>query len=273
MKQYLLGNIYSGAVLTIRDRFEIVKTAMFDDGKMGKTANDCLARLIVTELCLPNKTFIDAGAHIGSVSSVVHRNDPTVKIIAIEAMPDKAANLRNKFPYLEVHACALGEDTDGEISFYVDTKRSGFSSLLKPLNSEQSGIIEIKVPMERLDNLTKSSDVDLIKIDVEGVELGVLRGSEALINSRPVIMFESAPPEVKYTKDDMWKFLTDHQYEIYIPNRVAHNGPGLSKEGFSESHFYPRRTTDYFAIPIERRLEIRDRTRNILDIHRRYSKK
>ena len=82
-------------------------------------------------------------------------------------------------------------------------------------------------------------------------------------------MFESGAPQndgLGYTKNDMWKFFTNNKYEIFVPNRVAHNGPWLTMEGFSESHIYPRRTTNYFAVPIERRVEIRDLARKILNI-------
>ncbi len=39
-----------------------------------------------------------------------------------------------------------------------------------------------------------------------------------------------------------------------------------SKECFLDSHMYPRFTTNYFAIPFEKRIEYRDRAREILSI-------
>jgi hypothetical protein len=36
--------------------------------------------------------------------------------------------------------------------------------------------------------------------------------------------------------------------------------------GFIDSHLYPRLTTNYFAIPIERRTETRNKARAILGI-------
>ncbi len=207
---------------------------------------------------------------MGSTISEVSHHDSTIKIIAVEAMPDKILKLRSKFPFIELHECAVSENNDGEISFYVNTEQSGYSSLGKPSESNDSNTIEIKVLIKKLDSLVKSDDIDVIKIDVEGAELGVLRGSENIIsNCRPTIMFESAPSpndSLGYTKDDMWRFFTNIKYEIFVPNRVAHNGPGLTMEGFSESHIYPRRTTNYFAIPIERRIEIKNLARNILNI-------
>jgi hypothetical protein len=115
-----------------------------------------------------------------------------------------------------------------------------------------------------------SNDIDVIKIDVEGAELDVLRGSMKILNeSRPTIMFESGPQlesDLDYTKEGLYEFFFSRGYVVLIPNRVAHNDFGLSKDGFIESHLYPRRTTNYFAIPKERRIEIRDRARSILKI-------
>jgi FkbM family methyltransferase len=185
-------------------------------------------------------------------------------------MPDKVEHLRRKFPKVECHQCALGE-REGEVSFFVNLKETGFSSLGKPSPNEDSNSVEIKVPLKTLDSLVDENGVDLIKIDVEGAELGVLRGGERLIGrSRPVVMFESGPPKddgLGYTKDALWQWFADRNYAVLVPNRVAHQDPGLSREGFVESHLYPRRATNYFAVPNERRDEVRDRVRGILGLH------
>jgi hypothetical protein len=80
-------------------------------------------------------------------------------------------------------------------------------------------------------------------------------------------MFESGPPldnGLGYTKESMWEWLHERGFDIVVPNRVAHDGQGLNLDGFVEAHLYPFRTMNYFAIPKERRLEIRDRARNAL---------
>ncbi|MGE5469642.1 MAG: FkbM family methyltransferase [Bacteroidota bacterium] len=269
MKQLILGTALGRIGIITRDKFQLLRDVFSVTESIGTTSNDQLASLLVTRLCESGHTFIDVGAHIGSIISEVRHNDITIKIIAVEAMPDKALKLRQKFPDVEIHEYAAGE-SEGEISFYINTIKSGYSSLGKPAEEHKSNIREITVSLARLDNLVSSNDIDVIKIDVEGAELGVLRGCVNIINNnRPVIMFESAPPQndgLGYSKEEMWEFFTAHDYEIVVPNRVAHNGQGLSKEGFIESHVYPRRTTNYFAIPAERRVEIRNRARNILNI-------
>jgi FkbM family methyltransferase len=269
MKQMILGSALGRAALVLRDKFSLIREACAHPERVGTLANDQLATTLITKICRPNRSFVDVGAHIGSIVSEVAHNDPTIRIIAIEAIPEKAEKLRRKFPQVETHNCAVGEYA-GEASFFVHLKQSGFSSLGRQSNVRADAIREIKVRVERLDDLVASHEVDAIKIDVEGAELGVLRGSVAtLTRCRPIIMFESGPQAedgLGYTKEAMHQFFVANNFSVILPNRVGHNDEGLTLPGFVESHWYPFRTTNYFAIPSERRIECRDRARSILGI-------
>jgi FkbM family methyltransferase len=269
VKQSLLGNPLGRAALYFRDKLDLLRSSHFSVESVGTIANDQLATTLITQICGSYKTFIDVGAHIGSVIAQVKHTDPTVKIVAIEAIPEKVENLRSRFPYVELHGCAVGE-TDGEISFFVDTRQSGYSSLARPDGVEEKSKIEIKVPIAKLDSLVNAADVDAIKVDVEGAELGVLRGATRMLQAcRPIIMFESGPTGnngLGYTKEAMLNFLNEINFCVVVPNRLAHDDDGLSVAGFVESHLYPRRTTNYFAVPTERRAEFRQRARSILKL-------
>lgn len=252
-----------------RSNLELMWTVFTKPEDAGMVINDQLASLLVAKLCQPQKTFVDVGAHIGSVISSVYNHDRSISVIAVEASPDKSEKLLRKFPKIELHQCAVG-DRDGEVTFFVNTDQSGYNTLGKPENFDADKYIEITVPIRRLDDLVLSENIDVIKIDVEGAELGVIRGGEQVISkNRPVIMFESGPQKedcLGFSKEAMWSWFNERNFEILIPIRVAHTGTGLTKEGFVESHFYPRRTTNYFAVPVERRNEIRERTRRILNL-------
>jgi FkbM family methyltransferase len=251
----------------IRDKIALLRGAYSSLESLGTLANDQLASELITKLCGSRKTFIDVGAHIGSIVAQVHHYDSSIKLVAIEAIPQKVKNLRRRFPFVELHGCAVGE-VSGEVPFFVDIERSGYSSLARPTSAEQQSKQEIKVRIEKLDNLVKPIEVDAIKIDVEGAELGVLRESLNILRQcRPIIMFESGPQSddgFGYTKEAMFDFLNAHEFAVVVPNRLAHNDSGLTLAGFIESHLYPRRTTNYFGVPVERRAEFRDRARKIL---------
>lgn len=269
MKRMILGTPLGRVALSVRDSMQMVGTACFRPENVGMIANDRLASLLVTRLCRADKVFIDAGCHIGSIVGEVTCHDPSVTVIGIEAIPEKADHLRRKFPRVEFHTCALA-DSEGEATFFINTRRSGYSSLSRPSDADGSHVTEIKVPLRTLDGLISSDEVDVIKIDVEGAELSVLRGGERLVaENRPTIMFESGPlagDEGRGAKESLWQWFAERRYAVLVPNRVAHNDPGLSQEGFCESHLYPRRTTNYFAVANERRAEIQSRARGVLKL-------
>lgn len=261
IKQALIGTAIGELALKVRSTAVLVKQAIFLSETIGMQMNDDLAGKLVCSLCKTDKTFIDVGAHIGSVISGVKRHSQPSKIIAFEAMPDKAKKLRYKFPDVEILNYAVS-DEKGIANFYVNDNASGYSSL----NNSKNTTRQISVETDLIDNLVTADNVDVIKLDIEGAELAALKGAVNLIkNCQPVIMFESGPVgDGDTSKQEMWAFFHELEYEIFIPNRVAHVSPGLSLEMFLDSHNYPRRTTNYFAIPKARLIEIRQTVAQIL---------
>lgn len=257
-KHLLLGSSAGRLATRARDALALIHRALSEPESVGTLANDQLATRLAC--ALPARVFVDVGAHLGSIIDEVYRNNSRVSVIAIEAIPEKAAALRRKFKRAQVHECAAGE-SNGEASFFIDTERTGYSSLA------QNDGRRIDVTVHALDDIIDSR-VDVIKIDVEGAELGVIRGARRLIaRYRPVVMFESGPDSVLgFTKEAMWETFDEQDYLIVLPNRVAHEDWGLTQEGFIESHEYPRRATNYFAIPLERRQEIRACARTVLGL-------
>jgi FkbM family methyltransferase len=229
--------------------------------------NRC-GRILLSSLCQPGRVFMDVGSHIGSVISNVRHHVPGAKIIAIEADPEKANWLKKTFPEVLIHNCAVGAD-EGEVQFDIDIDRPGFSSIATD-QKRRGDVRSIKVPLHRIDKLyTGVTPVDLIKIDVEGMELAVLQGaSEIVARHRPTVYFESALQHnaFGFNTSELFDWFTERKYQLFIPNRLAHDGVSLNRDGFAESHHYPQRTLNYIAVAAERRLEIRDRARTILGV-------
>lgn len=236
----------------------------------GMLGQDICAKRLLPHLCSSSKVFLDIGAHIGSVIADVRRRHPSIRLIAIEAVPEKSEQLIRSFRNIEVLCLAAG-DVDGQVEFFVDDIRPGYSSLFDGEHHRKTQGRKISTPMRRLDGLfPDTTDVDVIKLDVEGAELRVLVGASNLVDRcRPVILFESGPrkdEDGSSVLGELFDWFASRKYELFVPDRVAHDGPPLYRDGFLEAHFYPFRTLDYFAIPAERRIEIRDRARTALGV-------
>lgn len=263
-RSMLVGTRVGVAAQRARDWLGLAAVARREPENLAGYASGLLAQQLMERLCRPGGTFVDVGAHYGSVIDGVARHSRSSAIIAVEAIPAKADALRRRFPRAVVHACAVGEES-GELPFFIDVRRSGYSSLYRSDMGVE--LKEIHVPVRRLDELIGDEPVDLLKIDVEGAELAAMRGARSVIaRDQPTIVFESGPGEEGGTKTDMWDWLDGAGYAVLVPERVAHLDPGLSRDGFVEAHLYPRRTTNYFAVARGRRDEVRARARAALGL-------
>jgi FkbM family methyltransferase len=250
----------------MRDQLRLVRAALRKPEEVGTIANDYLADVLVTSICKGGDTFVDVGAHVGMIIAGVRQHDPGIRIIAIEAMPDKVEVLRRKFPQVEIHDCAVGRE-EGDATFYVNAHETAYSSLVSS-DGMGEGVREIPVKVRTLDGLIpEDMDVDVIKMDIEGSELDALHGgTRVLTTNRPLVMFESGGPDYSSIarQTGLFNFFHERDYAVVVPNRLAHNDDGLSEQCFVESHLYPRRTTNYFGVPTDRRIVFRDRARRVL---------
>ena len=266
MKEWLLTTPLATSVLGLREWFTLKSLPTVNPEKAALVANGIIADRLIARICTPGGTFLDIGAHLGSILAAVRRHSDDVQLVAVEADAGKFASLKRRFPDCRFLQCAVGE-TAGKSIFYTFPNRSGFNSLTP---SDAHGAVETTVEVRTLDDLFPDLTVDTIKIDIEGAELGALRGGKEMIaRSRPTIMFESAGTErnaLGYTPGDLHAWFTANGFEIFLPDRLAHNSPPMDAPTFLDAHFYPMRSVNFFAVPTERRIEIRDKARRILRI-------
>jgi FkbM family methyltransferase len=138
---------------------------------------------------------IDVGCHRGTILDLMLRLSPEGEHYGFDPLPQlysaaaqKYAGARN----VRLYEVALGE-APGIAPFQYVVSNPAYSGLLKRrydrLNED---VEEIEVRVLRLDDvLPRGFNVRLMKIDVEGGELQVLRGSvEMLRRCRPFVIFE-----------------------------------------------------------------------------------
>jgi FkbM family methyltransferase len=150
----------------------------------------------------PGMTTIDVGANVGFMALLAAKAvGPTGTVIAIEPDPGNAdllaANVeRNGYRNVRIQRCAVGSET-GTAQLFRSAWNMG-NHRLNPGEGGQAIAHEaISVPVRTVDDLVAEnglSRVDVIKMDVEGYEPGVLGGMmSTLARFKPVILTEFWP--------------------------------------------------------------------------------
>jgi FkbM family methyltransferase len=140
--------------------------------------------------------YLDVGANIGVIALPVARQRPDVRVICIEADPGMATILRrnvadNALANVIVVECLAGPCSKEAVRFYTaPIEKFGMGSVgpqfdLPPVTLRQVALDEL------LDDMG-IGHIDVIKLDVEGSELGVLQGlTRRLTGTRSLkILFE-----------------------------------------------------------------------------------
>lgn len=151
---------------------------------------------IAVALVEPGSLVVDVGAHYGAFTLPLARAiGPAGTVIACEPNPAARPILErglaeNRLTNVSVLPYAISDTSaNGRLSVPADPSRS---SLRDIAGSHYS----MEVQVRPLDALLEDRDqpVRLIKIDVEGHELGVLKGASAILQKdRPLVMFEDLP--------------------------------------------------------------------------------
>lgn len=158
----------------------------------------------------------DFGANVGAVSLPLAASG--IRVLAIEALPSnflalasavRVSELRNIVP---VNIAAMG--------------RAGLVTLQGISAWATAGVEggEVTVSCDTIVNILGTydfSDVDVIKIDIEGAELPSLIGADVFLSERPnvEIIFESNSHTCHlfgYDKGDLWRWFEERGFSTYV---------------------------------------------------------
>jgi len=197
------------------------------------------ARQIARRVLRPGLIGIDVGAHAGDMLRPMVEAAPGERHIAIEPIPSLAAELRKNFPTVSVHQLALAAEAGPDVSFHHVTSNPGYSGLReRRYDRESETVALITVRTARLDDLVpEDADVAMIKIDVEGGELGVLLGAGRTLEAKPVVVFEhglGAADHYGTTPDDIWSVFEAASMRVSLLDAYLERGPSLTAPEFSD---------------------------------------
>jgi len=173
----------------------------------------------------PGDTFYDVGANVGFFSLIAaHLVGPSGTVVAVEPVPANAAitrqnAARNNFANVRVLEIALGAEA-GKAELHV-TKHPGGATLSDTENPpDVTG--EIWVRVATLDDLVMAETRGaprLVKIDVEGTELEVMKGMTATLSEfKPAVLFEVDAPDTERLDakfSPIRDFLESHGYKLH----------------------------------------------------------
>lgn len=166
---------------------------------------------------------VDVGANIGFMTLFASLRCRPGKVYAFEPLPDALQWLRknlelNRVENVAVYDCALGS-SDEKFQLFPGRLRNNRGSASLLFAGEAESAIDVLVkPLDSL--LNADLHVHLMKIDVEGFELEVLRGARRLISGReaPALIIECClVREMRsYTAEELFQFIMGiNAYSIY----------------------------------------------------------
>jgi FkbM family methyltransferase len=162
----------------------------------------------------PGGVFFDVGSNVGFFALLGAREvGPQGAVHAFEPVPRIAEAIRrnaalNGFDNVHVHEVAVS-DAQGTAELLLAQHPGG--ATLAPADAPDDIVGRTTVPVVALDQLVASGEVpvpDVVKIDVEGVEMEVLEGmAELLRTRRPALLCEldSAQPAALAAKVATWQ--------------------------------------------------------------------
>ena len=177
-----------------RGRDQVVEAltgARANDVHRRNHLDDRHLKILLSVALRPGSNCLDVGAYKGLFLTEFRRLAPNGHHIAYEPLPDLCAQLKERFPTMEIRQRALS-NADGSHSFVHVMDAPAYSGLKEGPALEGQGTETIEVTTERLDDHVPDGWLPtFVKIDVEGAEGLVLEGAMGVLRrSRPVVAFE-----------------------------------------------------------------------------------
>lgn len=191
------------------------------DAEARQALREDLAMEVILASLLPSDgSYVDVGANRGQTLRDAVRIAPRGQHVAFEPIPTLAAQVAREFPSVDCRTMAIGARQE-VTKFCHFTKLDGWSGLRRyPSVSDAVGRpVFIDVNVSTLDAELAALTPTVVKIDVEGAELAVLKGARSLLaRAHPIVIFEHVleasamygdPPE------GPWDLLSAFGYRIF----------------------------------------------------------
>lgn len=167
---------------------------------------------IIDGLLPEGGVLLDVGAHVGHWA--LRLAAKASRVIAVEANPDTASTLRrnlalNDIGNVDVVEVAAWDSRTRLRLFDPNDHIEGGSTRVLPVDNGHTSTVQA----DRLDDVITADQLDLVKIDVEGADLHVLRGMSGLLDAhKPTLFIECHDYAGYYERADLEALLTELGY-------------------------------------------------------------
>lgn len=195
-----------------------------ENAALWQGSMDLLPIRRLTEAIGEGAVVLDVGANIGlfSVPLGIAARGASGQLVSFEPMPVSAARLRENLAANGVAAIvmelALG-DQDGTLTLVpVEPGATANAHVVDPATP---GALEVRV--RRLDDVAdelRLGRCDIVKIDIEGGELAMLRGGVGFLGQhRPLMYAELHRPRMTvmgWSDDDLFDLIEPWSYDVFV---------------------------------------------------------
>jgi FkbM family methyltransferase len=177
-------------------------------------------------------TFWDVGANVGWFSLLASKIvGPNGRVFSFEPSPEVfkllSANIRGLHSIRAIQ-CGVGNaDAVTEFAAQGTSMAGSFVEEVTKINqcfAPEIPIRKVEVTIRKVDTLAKElARPHLLKVDVEGFEVEVLKGAKELLSTvRPILIIEIHPPQLSLSGGSealLFQLLTDHGYGWEVIDR------------------------------------------------------
>lgn len=185
--------------------------------------------MFVKNILRSDDVFIDIGANIGAFSLLAASKITNGKIYAFEPSPHilpilkQNIALNNKFDRIEIEKVAAS-DKEGNINFDI-SETPDYNHIVSSNEVKRKSINILTKTIDFFLKRKNISHVKLIKIDVEGAEMIVLKGMQKSLQQRKVDALIIEVNKLSFARfgfsvKDMRGYLEDFGYNLYMFNNT-----------------------------------------------------
>ncbi len=208
-------------------------------------------KAVLRRVCAPDSRCVDIGCYKGDILRTMMEAAPRGRHIAFEPVPAQYQFLKEHFgASADIYPYALGNENGSTVFHYVKSNPT-YSGLQRRQYKGVEEIEPIQVEVRKLDDVIPlTTPVHLMKIDVEGGELDVLKGSRQILEKwHPYLIFEhglGGSDRYGTTPVEVFQFLSTLGYRLTLMEDFL---KGRSAEGFTQAEFaeqFDRQLNCYF---------------------------